>query len=148
MNFCENCGKEISSKKYCSSKCLGEKNYKEYIKRWLEGKETGNRGKDCILLSGHVIRWMHEKYEDRCMDCGFEKKHPRTENSILQIHHIDENPENSKPENLSLLCPTCHKLSDSGDTSKGNGRRYYRQQYHTNKNGNKNEFSTTNVISK
>ena len=41
---------------------------------------------------------------------------------------------NHKEENLILLCPNCHSLTAGHSTSKGNGRRYYREQYHKNKN--------------
>jgi len=33
----------------------------------------------------------------------------------FEIHHIDENPENSKIVNLLLLCPTCHSKITKGD---------------------------------
>jgi len=35
----------------------------------------------------------------------------------LEIHHIDENPNNHKIENLLLLCPTCHSKITKGDIS-------------------------------
>ena len=31
--------------------------------------------------------------------------------------------------NLTLLCPNCHSLTAGHSTSKGNGRRYYREKY-------------------
>lgn len=33
----------------------------------------------------------------------------------FEIHHIDENPSNSKLENLLMLCPTCHSKVTKGD---------------------------------
>lgn len=35
----------------------------------------------------------------------------------LQIHHIDENPQNNLPSNLLLLCPVCHSKITKGDIS-------------------------------
>ena len=131
MNNCLICGKECPGK-CCSNKCDDEKRYREYIKKWLNGEVSGNRGIKCICLSMYVIRWVHKTRSNKCEQCGFDKPHPRTGTSVLEIHHKDENPENSRPENLELLCPTCHAMSDSRDSKKGNGRRYYREQYHIN----------------
>ena len=33
----------------------------------------------------------------------------RNSHRPIQIHHIDENPDNSKPENLAVLCFDCHR---------------------------------------
>tara|TARA_R110002050_G_C8743373_1_gene498303 strand:+ start:63 stop:758 length:696 start_codon:yes stop_codon:yes gene_type:complete len=35
----------------------------------------------------------------------------------FQVHHIDENPENNKKENLIMLCPNCHSKITKGDIS-------------------------------
>jgi len=34
-------------------------------------------------------------------ECGFKKK--------LEVHHIDNNPNNNILENLRMLCPDCHR---------------------------------------
>src|SRR5262249_12260821 len=39
-----------------------------------------------------------------CTCCGF-NKWPL----ILQLHHIDKNRENNSLENLTVLCPNCHR---------------------------------------
>ena len=41
---------------------------------------------------------------------------------------------NHLEDNLTLLCPNCHSLTAGHSTSKGNGRRYYREKYHREKN--------------
>lgn len=40
-----------------------------------------------------------------CERCGYD-----TEPLILGIHHRDRNRKNNKPDNLEVLCPTCHSL--------------------------------------
>lgn len=35
----------------------------------------------------------------------------------FEIHHIDENRTNNDPENLMLVCPTCHSKITKGDIS-------------------------------
>lgn len=47
------------------------------------------------------IALRHHEY--CCNKCGY-NKYP-----ILEVHHKDKNRENSDPENLELLCPTCHE---------------------------------------
>lgn len=42
-------------------------------------------------------------YPHKCAICGWDE-----DEDILQVHHIDENRKNAKPENLIILCPTCH----------------------------------------
>lgn len=42
-------------------------------------------------------------YPHKCAICGWDE-----DEDILQVHHIDENRRNAKPENLIILCPTCH----------------------------------------
>ena len=33
----------------------------------------------------------------------------------FQVHHIDENPENNKYDNLIMICPNCHSKITKGD---------------------------------
>lgn len=46
----------------------------------------------------------------KCMWC---RKHPAQE-----IHHIDGNPRNNKPDNLIALCGTCHNRVTNGEITK------------------------------
>ena len=51
MNHCLFCKKEIPSRnKYCDNHCQSEFRHQEWVKRWKEGKETGNRGEFLILI--------------------------------------------------------------------------------------------------
>ena len=55
---------------------------------------------------------------------NFFKKFPKDKQEIIAL---------AKEENLILLCPNCHSLKAGHSTSKGNGRRYYREKYHKEK---------------
>lgn len=44
--------------------------------------------------------------EGECSMCGAEKS---TNGKSLHIHHVDENQNNNKPENLLLICSKCHR---------------------------------------
>jgi len=70
---CMNCEKELirRQKKFCSSICQMDKQYKDYIERWKDGKEDGTKGIKVIELSSHVKRYLLEKYANRCQKCGW-----------------------------------------------------------------------------
>jgi 5-methylcytosine-specific restriction endonuclease McrA len=40
----------------------------------------------------------------KCNKCPYDR-HPE----VLQVHHKDRNRSNNTPENLEILCPTCHE---------------------------------------
>jgi len=123
-NECLYCGKSIYKyRKYCSHKCVQEHKYRTYIGKWLSGKVSGIKGKDSI--SNYIRRWLIDKYNNRCVKCGWSVKNRYTNKVPLQINHIDGNWKNNKSENLELVCPNCHSLTPNyGGRNKGKGRPY------------------------
>jgi len=123
--FCRACGKVISkSKKYCDLGCMHTYQYQQYIDRWLRGEETGNKGAHQTYISNHVRRWVFETRGNSCEKCGWSEIHPVTGNIPLEVTHKDGNWKNTVPDNLELLCPNCHSLTDThGSLNTGNGRR-------------------------
>jgi len=93
------------------------------------GKVTGGRKEGYGTVSNFVKRWVWERANSKCEKCGWSETNIFTNTIPLEIHHIDGDSENHKPENLELLCPNCHSLTSSHSSSKGNGRRYYRELY-------------------
>lgn len=112
---CKNCNKEIPFEKkrndYCNNQCQNDFEYKQYIENWKSGYETGTIKPDDI--SGHVVRYMFEKYNSSCQACGWKQINPYTLKVPLQIHHIDGNCLNNSENNLQLLCPNCHSLTEN-----------------------------------
>ena len=112
VNFCKNCGSVIDkSKTYCSNACQHEFQYKDYIKQWKLGKVSGLSGK--WGLSAYIRSYIHNKFNNSCSECGCSLVNPYTNKSILEIHHIDGNYLNNSEDNLTLLCPNCHAMTDT-----------------------------------
>lgn len=111
-SYCLNCGKEITKRnKYCDNKCQWEYTYKQYIQDWKNGLGTGSKGVDDI--SNHVRRYLFNKYHNSCQLCGWNQVNQFTGLVPLQIHHIDGDCMNNSEENLQLLCPNCHSLTEN-----------------------------------
>ena len=134
QKHCLLCGNPISHRqKFCSLKCQNNYIYKKYIETWLSGTENGLTGK--YEISSHVRRYLLEYNNYTCQTpgCGCNWKNPYTGKSILQIHHIDGDCTNNKFENLQLLCPNCHTMTENyGSRNKNSTRidrrtKYYRE---------------------
>jgi len=128
--ICKNCGARLLDEKqynlFCSRECFHEYQYKNYIAKWKAGKISGS-GKRGI--SGFVRRYIHEKYNDHCAQCGWSERNPYIDTIPLEIHHIDGNYRNNSEGNLILLCPNCHSLTPTYKAANmGNGRSYRKEQ--------------------
>jgi len=123
-NNCLNCGKECLRRPniYCNNKCYNEHQQKQYIKRWKEGKEDGSKKPDSI--SNYVRRYLLEKYDNKCKKCGWGEKNPTSNRIPLTVHHKNGNWMDCREDNLEVLCPNCHSLTENyGIYNKGNGRK-------------------------
>ena len=111
-SYCLNCNKEITKgTRFCNTTCSSEYKRKQYIERWKKGEESGLRGKDNIATA--VRKYIFEKHNNSCELCGWNKINPYTGLVPLQIHHIDGDCTNNKEDNLQLLCPNCHSLTEN-----------------------------------
>lgn len=123
---CKNlCGNQLLNKRsiYCSNSCQQEFKNKIKIQEWLNGTWDGSGGK--YGLSNTIRTYLLKKNNFSCAECGWNKKNPKTGVSPLQIEHKDGNWLNNSPENLTVLCPNCHSLTETfGSLNKGNGRTY------------------------
>ena len=129
-NLCKNCKKKIPKKNiFCDNFCQGEFYYKEYISKWKNGIVSGTSGKQYKDISNHIRRYLFEKYDNKCSKCGWGEENVYTGKIPLEIHHIDGNCCNNREENLDLLCPNSHSLTENyGSRNKGNSKRYKKQQ--------------------
>jgi len=110
---CLNCGKILENNQniYCNHQCQHEYTYKQYIERWKNGLETGMRGKNGISIP--LRRYIFEKNNNKCQKCGWSQENVYTKSIPLTVHHIDGNHTNNNEDNLELLCPNCHSLTEN-----------------------------------
>jgi hypothetical protein len=131
MLLCRGCSIALRkpNTRYCSNQCQRDFAYCEYIKQWELGIVDGGRGIAAKNISGHIIRYLREKYTACCI-CGWDKCNPVTSRVPLEIDHIDGNSENNAEENLRLICPNCHSLTPSfRNLNRGYGRAWRRLKY-------------------
>lgn len=129
--YCLYCGNELDKKKnkYCSLQCQMDFQHNQYISRWKNGLEDGLRGEYQISL--HIRRYLFDKYENKCAQCGWGEINNFTNCVPLEVHHIDGDYKNNNEQNLLLLCPNCHSLTETYKALNKNGRTD-RQQYYNN----------------
>jgi hypothetical protein len=124
--ICKECQKEITFKTksskghYCSNLCQQAFLKNKIIKEWTNGINTG-----CLKsgrLSNTIRSFLLKNANYKCSKCGWNSINPTTGKCPLEIDHIDGNSENCKPENLRVLCPNCHSLTETWKAlNKGNG---------------------------
>lgn len=125
--YCLYCNKEISknAEKYCNLTCKKHYEYNKFIEEWKKGKhnysENGN-------MSLYIKRYVRKKFNNKCCVCGWNKIHPITENVPVQINHIDGDHKNNKEQNLELLCPNCHNLTENFGSLNPKGRNERRKR--------------------
>lgn len=121
-NYCQNCNKEISIvNKFCSIECDHEYKYRDYITKWKAGEVDGQKGE--YSVSNYIKRYLIKKYNNQCQICGWNEVNKYTNKIPLEVHHIDGNYKNNSEDNLQLLCPNCHSLTNTYKAANKNGRK-------------------------
>ena len=124
-NFCLYCQKKTyrSSVDYCSNDCKQQ----HLLDRWLAGEESGSAK---YTVRAFVRKYLLDRSGGQCEAIDFrtnrrcgENRLTKKGNTVLQIDHIDGDWENNTVENLRMICPTCHVLTETwGAGNMGNGR--------------------------
>lgn len=110
--------------KYCSNKCQLLAQRENYLSKWFRGEVSGNTGSGRNLQVSTIVRaYMYEKAYYQCSICSWNKIHPVTGTVPLTVDHKNGNPRDSRAENLRVLCPNCHSLTETyGNLNRGRGR--------------------------
>jgi len=144
--YCKNCKKVLSFDKryndFCNHSCAAafnnkiriRKNVKQKVKPYtLEDKiNDWKNGKNFLTgVAGVPIfikRYIFNKFNNKCQICGWSKTNIFSGKIPLQIHHIDGDCTNNLEDNLQLLCPNCHSLTNTfGSLNKDSKRFYHRK---------------------
>ncbi len=60
------------------------------------------------------IRLLKEGYfQDECCKCGWKEKPKGSEFTPCELDHINGDPTDHRLENLRLICPNCHSLTET-----------------------------------
>ena len=86
--FCLNCGIKLHKAQY-------------------NAKTTSPKTRDCLRS------YLLKKANYCCEKCGCDWVNPYSQSSILEIHHIDGNRNNNLENNLQVLCPNCHAMTEN-----------------------------------
>lgn len=105
--------------KFCNQKCFFDCKNREnsnrdeiLIKKWLNGEIDGTN-KKYFTYKPFVRKYLFRKYNNKCQRCGWGETNKSTGLVPLQIHHIDGDALNNDINNIELLCPNCHSLTDN-----------------------------------
>lgn len=108
-------------KKYCNTKCQGQKRRQDVFDR-VAKEDFGSLGKKGSIDRTSKL-YLIQLHGEKCMKCGWSVKNKWTNKVPIELNHIDGNPENHSLSNLELVCPNCHSLSEF-TKSRGKGRKW------------------------
>ena len=127
--YCLNCGKPLPYLKkendFCSKTCYNEYRYNSLIERWINGENFTKGGHQVTTF---IKRYLMNIHNNKCEKCNWGEEHPITHTVPLAVHHIDGDCTNNKIENLQLLCPNCHSLTENFGSLNKNSKRFHKKK--------------------
>ncbi len=96
--------------KFCCQEHCNQYRVQENINKWLNGEDEGWSGTG---IKKFIRNYLLEKANYKCQICGWGEINPYSGLIPVEIHHKDGNYKNNKLDNLEVLCPNCHSLTDT-----------------------------------
>lgn len=126
--YCLNCGKKIVKiNTFCNKECNVEYKKNKYIEKWENGEIDGSTGID-KEISITIKKHLKEKRGEKCEICGWKEVNKHTGKIPLEFHHKDGVHTNNKEENLQILCPNCHSLTETHKGANTSSRKLRRNK--------------------
>lgn len=121
ISRCLFCGRELRGlRKYCSLICM-----QKHRQLLAVSEIQANK-----MVSASRLRRFLIKKHSKCMNLHCRWNWKSEQNPILEIHHLDGDPNNNVLSNVVLLCPNCHSLTDTYKAKNiGKGRAFRRKRY-------------------
>lgn len=124
---CLQCGKLVvrnrHKSKFCSIKCTTRYKNNDLLESWKQGNHIPAEISKNSLIPKLLRDYLFELNNSSCQKCGWCAVNPATGKIPLHIHHVDGKHANNTYNNLEVLCPNCHSLTENfGFRNKGNGR--------------------------
>lgn len=123
QEYCVICGKPLKrwQRKCCGRKCMGKYFHQKRIVDWLNNEE--NETFIRLNVNHSIKKYLIELRGEKCEICGWHDRNKFTGNIPIELHHIDGNYKNNKLENLQLICPNCHSLTETYKNHNNRGRK-------------------------
>ena len=105
---------------------MKEDKYDVYIEKWLKDEVSGNYNNTRNSIHRYIKQYLFEKNKNKCQMCGWSEINKTSNKIPLHVHHIDGDSGNTTPDNLQLLCPNCHSLTENhGSLNMGKSKRIF-----------------------
>lgn len=128
-NKCLFCGSPIPSRnKFCSVQHKNEYEAEKTVEKWFSGEDCGcGESGD---MREPVRKYILKLHNYSCDVCGCNYINPFTGKTILEIHHIDGDCYNNNLDNIQVLCPNHHHMTENyGSRNKNSSRIDRRTKY-------------------
>ncbi len=124
---CSYCQEELLVRSYLNNPMHANCRQQMKVESWLNGEWDGAQPSG--RLSNPIFNYLRANANNICQNINCMSKgksipvHPADGATILEINHINGNGMDHRPENLEVICPTCHALTLSyRGRNQGNGR--------------------------
>jgi hypothetical protein len=124
--LCEVCGNalRLQNRRFCSAACYEFIRTDQRLTAWLAGELNPSDATALGRVPKWIKLWWIATFGDQCALCGWSQRHPATGRVPLEWDHIDGDCSNNRCQNLRLLCPNCHALTEThGGLNNGRSKR-------------------------